>query len=175
MEFFGTDPDETVEVDVGRYVLESRVKTRKEELEAAKPEEKENAVKALADAEAALAAHQPGGFTVTVGHIEETAWAKIEAKQVDARKIPLDTGAAVEPAHEWQREIVKWGLRGHSGLKTKAGRDLAYGGAEVQLNGKARVVASDTTLELYFASKILSTIANIVFRRQVLGDELKNG
>jgi hypothetical protein len=185
LEFYGLDTEETKECDLAHYVLELAALARRSEVKGAKPEAVAEAEKAAAAAEAELAAYKagPDPLTFSVGHILEARWVELDAMR--RAWIALPEGEAREEAlRRWNREIVRYGIRGHRNLFTKAkgggrGASVAFKSAteEVTQDGAKvkRSVVSDSTLEGYYRSGLMPLLAGVVFRAQGLGEDLPNG
>jgi hypothetical protein len=186
---FGIDPNETTELDLcleaGKLKVQSwerAVEGLKAEAAEATEDRKATAAAELAAAERALAAaradvtaYVPGSGPVFVlGHLPPTRAAEADALAGEVFAV-ADRRQRVVLDLEWQKLVVRYAVRSHRGFRTRGGTELPFQAAAPEtLDGKARAVVSDETLELYATSRILRELAMLANRRVRLDDAGKN-
>jgi len=190
------DPSETWQLDFSKAVLEQRLEIRKHiEKEA---EEKLEAVRATAppehpapdaaaarellrvravreEAERELAGYLPGsGPVFLVGHIPGAKKAAIDALGRSVRGIAdLEERALAD--FRWAREVVRWSVRGHAGLRRRDGTEVAFATTAERFDGEPFDVVAKATIEVYAASRILAELALFIVLGQQLEEVRKNG
>ena len=177
----GVNPAETVwkswseiqreRIRIERAVLVQRRAQMAERLAAAKIEgnaaaaalQPLDAMLTKLDAEAAALQPIEGEPEFQIGHISWKARGRVQALYA-ANKIE-DAGAAMEL-------LVRHGCRGHRGLKTGAGSDVAFSFESSKGNFP---VLDEATFEAYAASGVVEALASVILDYNTLGkDREKN-
>lgn len=175
----GIDITETWEVDFCAEAGRQAVATwraaleQAEKLDPPEPGKVETARAGLAAAEADLASYIPGsGPVVILGHIPGAKRAEIVGLLTDAGKAAERDRFAGEQA--WRREVVRWGLRGHRGMKTRAGVEQAFDGETATIAGERLTIATERQVERYVQAGMLGDLASIVLAGQGVTEAGKN-
>jgi hypothetical protein len=163
---YALDPDETWEVDysleVGRF--RERIWLRlmadaevKKEIEAGA-----QAKAALEVVRADLAAYEPrSGPIFKVGHIPAAKRPEIQGLGLELSKIGPDAKERPPGEFAWQREIVRWAVRGHRNLRRRSGAEVPFEAEAVSFDGEQRQVVSRGMLEVYGQSGLLTGLGGL--------------
>lgn len=175
----GVDIAEVWEVDycsdVGRSDVESWREVLAKAREAEDAEKVAAAERGLAAAEAELAGYQAGaGPVFVVGHIPGAKRAEIAGMMADVREAKTERERF--PAEQaWRREVVRWAVRGHRGLRRRDGTEQAFDGVSVTLAGETFTQPSERQLERYIAAGMLAGLCMVALRPQGMDGAEKNG
>jgi hypothetical protein len=174
----GIDPAETWHVDFCREAAEYAVELWRSVLSAAKeqkdPAKEQTAAAALADAQAELAGYAGGGPMITLGHIPSAKRAEIAGMIADARKLTAEVERALAE-QAWRRQVIRWAVRGHSGLKNRAGEEQGFDAEPVTIAGETYRIPTEKQIERYALAGMLGDLANVALRPQEMGEAEKNG
>jgi hypothetical protein len=185
---YGINPAETWEIDfhaerlrwtvenlreAARYARERATTEKAKPDGAAQKAEVEERLAAGFDGRAAaldaeLTAYTPRtGPVFVVGHIPNALRAEIVGEADEIRRLP-EGAERVKRDTAWAEKVVRYAIRGHSGLRTRRGEELPF--TAEQLDGRASPARS--TLEAYQA--ILGDLAILALRSQRLDEAGKN-
>lgn len=160
---YGLDPDETWELDYSLEVGRFRERVWGELLARAKtPAEAGEAEAALTAARADLAGYAAGsGPIFIVGHVPAAKRPEIQGLGLELSKIPPDAKERPPGEFAWQREIVRWAVRGHRNLRRPSGAEVPFEAEGVPFDGETRQVVSRRTLEVYGLSGLLQGLGGL--------------
>jgi hypothetical protein len=188
---YGLNPNETWEVDFAaeraRWMAEvwraaaasareevSRLEKKPRPPDGSDPAEvqlrvAEDLERRVRDLEAELATYAPrSGPSFIVGHIPNAMRAEILGELAELRGMP-DGAERVKRDVAWSEKVVRYSVRGHTGLRDRRGAELAF--VSEPLDG--RPSPARATLEAY--QPILGDLANLALRSQRLDGAGKNG
>jgi len=174
---YGIDPDETWELDLCAALATYAVETWEHTVARAKEKGDDAATsaaeKALDAARADLAGYEAGsGPVFKIGHIPNGKRAEIGGEAM--AKARLEIGPESEKrTRAWSEEVVRWSVRGHRNLRTRAGAEVAFVSEAEKWLGVERQLVSRRTLESYQA--VVDDLAILILRSQRLGETAKNG
>lgn len=92
------------------------------------------------------------GGTFRIGVLPRSIYAKF----IDAGSKQLKGKASGEEMLEIQTEIVRYGVKGHTGLEFDDGEEVPFRVSKKKLNGVIYEVVDDATIEIYYATGLLS-------------------
>lgn len=134
----------------------------------------EVAEKGLATAKAELAAYEPGtGPFVTLGLIPGAKRAELGgmARDSDATKTEREGEAA---DHAWRREVVRWAVRGHRGMKLRSGAEQPFEAEKITIAGEIFTLPTERQIERYAQAGMLPLLVRFALAQQGLGSAEKN-
>ncbi|MFA5115690.1 MAG: hypothetical protein WC486_00200 [Candidatus Omnitrophota bacterium] len=70
-------------------------------------------------------------------------------------------------------EYVRWGIKGHSGLSFKNGKEVPFVTAKEKVGGKEYDVVAEETLQVYNSIGIMAQLAEVVVKSNKLSDAEK--
>jgi len=92
------------------------------------------------------------GGVFQIGIIPRTIYAQF----IDAGQRQVAGKASGEDMLNIQLDVVKYGVKGHSGLEFEDGSEVPFKVSKSRLNGKNMEVVADETLDIYYASGLLT-------------------
>jgi hypothetical protein len=173
----GVDISETWEVDFCAAAGRDSVDAWRAVLSAAGDDAAKRlaAEQALAAAEDELESYEVGsGPVIIVGHIPGAKRAEIAGMMQDAE----GASSARErlPAEQaWRREVVRWAVRGHRGLRRRDGAEQPFEGTSVTIAGETFTQPTERQIERYVQAGMLADLAHVALTRQGLTGAEKNG
>lgn len=177
---YGVDPDETWEVD---YCLES-IRIRIEQLHEtiANPRTKSDvrlrSQEAVVVAEREQEQYERGsGPMFLVGHAPTLKTYELMGMAAEGMGRSV-SGDKLCDVYRWEREVVRWSVRGHRNLRFRrhdgSTADVQFEQSDAESGGAKRVVVADRTLEVYGASGMLGPLALMISDSQRLSESEKN-
>ncbi len=143
---------------------------------AAEAEAQAQAAAQLEAARADLTGYEAGsGPIFTVGHIPAAKRPEIQGLGLELSRIAPDAKERPPGEFAWQREIVRWAVRGHRNLRWRRGGDVPFASELVSFDGEQRPLVSRQTLEVYGQSGLLQGLGGLGYlcleEQRLSGDE----
>lgn len=63
---------------------------------------------------------------------------------------------------EAQKEIVRFGVKGHKGLSYEDGEEVEFAQAKMPIRGKVYMVVREDILDIYYSSKIINPLSTLI-------------